>query len=196
MRDTLKQIVNNITPYDNKEMQDQKETFDWLNTNKSIYRCKKPDIPNKHLVSYFVLYDDKLNNLLLVDHINAQLWLPTGGHVDINEDPKQTVIRECYEELGIKAKFWIEEPLFLTSAVTVGLTAGHTDISFWYVLKGNASMKLDYDRNEFHGIRWFNVNDIPYERTEPSMKRFIGKLLNKCKTLHTFKNLSLENANI
>ena len=43
MRDTLKQIVNNITSYDNKEVQDKKETFDWLNTNQSIYRIKKPD---------------------------------------------------------------------------------------------------------------------------------------------------------
>ncbi len=88
-----------------------------------------------NILCHICLYDRCLNKILLVDHINAQLWLPTGGHVDVEEDPKDAAKRECYEELGIKAEFWLESPLFLTSAVTVGLTAGHTDVTLWYLLK-------------------------------------------------------------
>jgi 8-oxo-dGTP pyrophosphatase MutT (NUDIX family) len=39
--------------------------------------------------------------VLLVDHKNARLWLPTGGHVEEGEDPRATVVRELKEELGL-----------------------------------------------------------------------------------------------
>ena len=43
-----------------------------------------------------------------------------------------TVIRECMEELYITAEFWHKEPIFITQTITVGKTAGHTDVSLWY----------------------------------------------------------------
>jgi 8-oxo-dGTP pyrophosphatase MutT (NUDIX family) len=63
----------------------------------------KPDTPPKHLVSYFVLYDESTHKLMLVDHIKAKTWLPAGGHVKLDEDPRITVTREADEELGIVA---------------------------------------------------------------------------------------------
>ena len=42
----------------------------------------KPDVPPKHLVSYFALVDERRGKLLLVDHKLAGLWLPSGGHVE------------------------------------------------------------------------------------------------------------------
>ncbi|WP_198139660.1 NUDIX domain-containing protein [Candidatus Orientia mediorientalis] len=45
--------------------------------------------------------------MLLVDHKKALLWLPSGGHVEIAEDPKTTIERECLEELNVTADFWL-----------------------------------------------------------------------------------------
>ena len=42
--------------------------------------------------------------MLLVDHRNAKLWLPTGGHVERDEHPWRTVEREAAEEPGIEAR--------------------------------------------------------------------------------------------
>jgi 8-oxo-dGTP pyrophosphatase MutT (NUDIX family) len=39
--------------------------------------------------------------ILLVDHVNAGLWLPPGGHVEVDEDPGLTARREIQEELGL-----------------------------------------------------------------------------------------------
>ncbi len=36
------------------------------------------------------------------------MWLPTGGYIEIEEHPKDAVIIECFEELGIKSGFWRE----------------------------------------------------------------------------------------
>ena len=68
---------------------------------------------------------------LLVDHINAEKWLHTGGHVEPGEHPRDTVIREAHEELNIQAVFIHDQPICITSVQTVGKTAGHIDISMW-----------------------------------------------------------------
>lgn len=173
----VQNIICGITSFDDQEKSHIQDSLAWINSGAQIFRIAKPDVPNKHLVSYFVLFDEKESKVLLVDHKKAQLWLPAGGHVEIDEDPKETARRECFEELHIVADFWRPEPLFLTSTVTVGLTAGHTDVSLWYVLLGNSKIDYTFDADEFNSIRWFHLDEIPYEKSDPHMRRFIGKLM-------------------
>ncbi|MBK2126246.1 NUDIX hydrolase, partial [Fangia hongkongensis] len=151
------------------------DTISWVESGEQIFRIRKPNHPNKHLVSYFVVFDETCKKVLLVDHRNAELWLPSGGHVELNEDPADTVKRECQEELKTEAIFWHETPIFITQTLTVGKTAGHIDVSLWYVIKGSIKIDYQYDRDEFLDIQWFDLNNIPYERTDPHMKRFINK---------------------
>lgn len=173
---TIYNLVAKIRPLDAIEQSHVADTLSWIESGVPIFRMQKPDIPNKHLVSYFVLFDEVASKILLVDHKKAELWLPTGGHVEINENPMDAVRRECFEELQIQADFWCEEPIFITSTVTVGLTAGHTDVSLWYVLRGNHQHKYAFDTDEFNGIKWFDFNEIPYDKSDPHMHRFIQKL--------------------
>lgn len=174
MRQTIYKEVQTITPLDDLETQHQTEVLNWIDSGAELCRIEKPATPPKHLVSYFVLVDG--DYILLVNHKKAQLWLPTGGHVEPLEHPRTTVIREAEEELGIVAEFIIDAPLMLTSTQTVGTTAGHTDVSLWYVLKGNTSENLVFDQNEFETIHWFHHADIPYAKSDPHMKRFVEKL--------------------
>ncbi len=176
IRQDIKTLVEGIYPADSIESEHVQETVAWIDSGEEIFRIKKPDIPNKHLVSYFCLYDVKREKILLVDHIKAQLWLPSGGHVDINEHPFETAKRECLEELSVEAEFLFENPIFLTSTVTGGLTAGHTDVSLWYLLNGDSAKPLDFDKNEFKTIKWFSLDNIPFDKSDPHMKRFITKL--------------------
>ena len=172
----IQSVVSSIRPFDDKEAEHLSFTQKWIGSGAEIFRITKPDIPDTHLVSYFVLVDQGQNKLLLVDHKKSGLWLPPGGHVELNEHPKGAVEREILEELGIQADFLSHDPVFLTVTKTVGQTAGHTDVSFWYVLRGNASDSLKYDCEEFHQIQWFSPSEIPYTRTDPHMKRLMGKL--------------------
>jgi 8-oxo-dGTP diphosphatase len=115
-----------------------------------------------------------------MDHINAGLWLPSGGHVEINEHPKNTVQREIMEELNLSADFISEIPFFITQTVTVNIGAGHTDVSLWYLLNGNSEEEISYDKNEFNGYKWFDYNEIlktDISKLDPHMHRFIKKLL-------------------
>ena len=174
MREQLLIEVESIKALDKVEEITKIQTINWIKSGVELCRQKKPDVPNKHLVAYFVLVDG--DYLLLVDHINAQLWLPTGGHVEPNEHPRCTAMREASEELSIDGEFLQETPLFITSTLTVGKTAGHTDVSFWYALKGKRDMKLIFDQSEFKRVKWFHKDDVPLDRTDPELGRFLKKL--------------------
>jgi uncharacterized protein YpbB len=69
-----------------------------------------------------------------------------------------------------------DAPLMITCAETVGVTAGHTDVSLWYVLKGNRAASLLFDASEFNAAKWFPFTDVPLERSDPHMNRFLRKL--------------------
>ena len=174
MRDKIRTEIESISPLDNLEAKTQADVLAWIDSGVELCRLEKPAIPNKHLISYFAVVDG--DYLLLVDHINAQLWLPTGGHVEPGEHPRTTVLREVQEELSLQGKFLFEHPLLITSTVTVGKTAGHTDVSIWYALKGDRGKAIEYDRSEFNSVRWFHKEAIPLHRTDPEMARFLAKL--------------------
>jgi 8-oxo-dGTP pyrophosphatase MutT (NUDIX family) len=176
IREYIHHLISAIIPYDDVEQEHINDTRLWIESGAPIFRVQKPDPPNKHLVSYFVLFDEVNEKILLVDHKKALLWLPSGGHVEIDEDPKTTVERECLEELQCTADFWSPHPLFLTSTLTVGLTAGHTDVSLWYVLKGDSNKAYEFDKCEFNDVRWFRLDEIPHDKSDPHMRRFIEKL--------------------
>jgi 8-oxo-dGTP pyrophosphatase MutT (NUDIX family) len=175
IRKHIHTLIRAIIPYDDVEQEHINDTCLWIESGEPIFRVQKPDVPNKHLVSYFVLFDDVHQKILLVDHKKALLWLPSGGHVEIDEDPKTTVERECLEELGVRADFWVPDPFFITSTLTVGLTAGHTDVSLWYVLKGDSHATYQFDEEEFNDIRWFHLDEVPHSKSDPHMERFIQK---------------------
>jgi 8-oxo-dGTP pyrophosphatase MutT (NUDIX family) len=174
MRESIKNLVSALVPLDEIELQHLSEAMTWLASNKEIFRIQKPAFPNPHLVCYFLLIDLEKKKVLLVNHKKANLWLPSGGHVEINEHPKETVLREAKEELQIEANFLSDLPLFLTSTETVGDDI-HTDITLWYVLKGSISDSILFDREEFHDVRWFDMNEIPLQ-TDPHLQRFLNKL--------------------
>lgn len=176
LRSQIFQLVSTIPPTDDLEAHEKEFVLQWINSGVEIFRIQKPDTPPIHLVSYFVVVSPNHDQVLLVDHKRAGLWLPAGGHVEPGEHPKETVIREVREELGIEADFIFNDPIFVTVGKTVNDEGTHTDISLWYVLKADPEQSLHYDTREFHGIRWFTLDTVPIERIEPHMRRFITKL--------------------
>lgn len=59
---------------------------------------------DKHFtVSIFIVHKDKV---LLHLHKKAKKILPLGGHIELNESPEETCIREAYEESGLNIKIY------------------------------------------------------------------------------------------
>lgn len=174
MRAHIRQDVCSIVPLDDLEQQQIADTLAWIDSGAQLCRLAKPATPPRHLVSYFVVHDG--SHVLLADHRNAQLWLPTGGHVDAGEHPRAMVERELREELGVGLPHPVGPPLMVTVTTTVGLTAGHTDVSLWYQIVTARSQQLVFDAGEFVAVRWFPFDAIPLGRCDPNLERFLAKL--------------------
>lgn len=174
VRGAIRAEVSGIEPFDALERNHLADALAWIDSGAELCRIHKPATPPKHLVSYFVLVDG--DHLLLVDHKKAQLWLPTGGHVEPGEHPRVTVGRELAEELGLELTERVGEPLMLTISETVGITAGHTDVSLWYVLNGDRHAAHNFDTEEFYSVQWLHFDEAPTSRSDPHLSRFLAKL--------------------
>jgi len=174
LRAAIRSEVESIDPLDALELQHRSEVLAWVDSGAPLFRTARPATPPQHLVSYFAVVDEE--NILLVDHKNAQLWLPPGGHVEEGEHPRATVAREIREELGFAPDHEIAAPLMLTCTRTVGLSSGHNDVSLWYVVNVGKTQGMTYDNQEFNGIRWFELSEVPLQRSDPHLERFIRKL--------------------
>jgi 8-oxo-dGTP pyrophosphatase MutT (NUDIX family) len=178
-REELQKLVNAITPHDERETSDKQNVLDWMATDAPLYRIQKPDVPPKHLVSYFAIIDPAAKKMLLQDHLLAKLWVPAGGHVDPDEDPAETARRECVEELGFAAPFYGQpEPRFVTVTKTNG-QGEHTDVSLWYVLQASEDTPLTIEPGKFADVRWWDIQEIldsPVTLFDPELHRFIRKL--------------------
>jgi len=86
--------------------------------------------------------------------------------------------RELAEELALAADFLLPEPLFLTVTETVGATAGHTDVSLWYVCAATPRSCRATTKASFCGVAWFPLAELPLERADPHLARFAEKLRN------------------
>ncbi|MFF9145867.1 NUDIX domain-containing protein [Streptomyces sp. NPDC014861] len=181
-RARLSDLIAAIDPWDDLERAHLRTTEEWIAGGAPLYRVRKPDVPPMHLVCYFVVRDEECGRLLLVAHRKAGLWLPAGGHVEPDEDPWDTVVRECREELDIQASaspITGRRPLFLTVTRTRGEEGAHTDVSLWYVLDATADAVTTYDEGEFTAIRWLTEEQVlaePGELLDPHMHRFTRKL--------------------
>lgn len=174
IRTAIRAEIASIEPFDAIERAHRADALAWIDSGVDLCRTQKPATPPKHLVSYFVVVDH--DHLLLVDHKNAQLWLPSGGHVEPGEHPRATVVRELREELGLDLCDVANAPLMLTISDTVGLTSGHTDVSLWYVIDADRSVALEFDAGEFHSVQWFHFSEAPLSRSDPHLGRFLEKL--------------------
>ena len=172
LRAAIRSEIADIRPFDAVEAQAIAEALTWIDSGAELCRQAKPATPPRHLVAYFLVTDDA--HILLCDHRKSGLWLPTGGHVEPGEHPRDTARRECIEELGIEADFRAPEPQFITASPTVG-PSPHIDVSLWYILRGDRQATLAFDREEFHGIKWFHPSDAPQTRVEPALSRLLAK---------------------
>ncbi len=113
--------------------------------------------------------------MLLHWHRKNQLWLPFGGHIELNEDPVQCVLREVEEESGIVTAVYgsspprgFSEPREIAPPVTIlieQVTDGaerHEHIDLIYFCRPLAAPPATFDDPTF---TWFNAVEL--EANEP-----------------------------
>ena len=93
------------------------------------------------------------NQLLLVRKKNTQFFMQVGGKLEVNELPEQTMLREIYEEIGVKATIQQFIGRFETQAAN---EADHQLVSYVYQVDLNQVPKIDAEIAE---MKWINLDD-------------------------------------
>ena len=124
-----------------------------------------------HRAVYAFLIDNNFNILLQKRSKNKKLWpnkwdVTVGGHVDEGEIGRQTIIRECREELGIDVKE--NEIKYLVSSTSVYEKNNYLNKHYdecYLILKDVDITKLKLQKEEVSDVQYFSKDEL-LERIE------------------------------
>jgi len=126
--------------------------------------------------------------ILLINHKKVGSWLPPGGHVDLNEEPMETLWREMEEEIGL-TKDQLKLIELYGDHTYNPPTAGfyslplpydfyvvnyhendptHKHIDMMYLLEATTDQVVMAER-EAHDIGWFDASQLDKMLTEGKM---------------------------
>src|SRR3989338_3992126 len=147
----------------------------------AISRYKKQDMPHIHekidyTAEVFVVYS---NTVLLRKHDKYKIWLSVGGHIELDEDPNQTAIREVKEEVGLdvvladglrpftKETSGYKElipPMFLNRN---RISEKHEHVVLVYFAKSKTDkLILPITKEVSEGCKWFTIDELKNPKFE------------------------------
>ncbi|MFZ2682086.1 MAG: NUDIX domain-containing protein [Patescibacteria group bacterium] len=138
-------------------------------------------------VNAVIVCDDKV---LLVDHKKLHTWMPVGGHIELDEDPDQALLREVREECGLeievvadKAQVEGSDVKFLYRPQFVDIhqvNEAHRHVGFVYFCKSK-TQAVTLAADEHNAIRWFTLAELadPQFAILPSIRHYAEQALLK-----------------
>lgn len=140
-----------------------------------------------HFTTTGVVMNANWDKTLLIFHKKLQKWLPAGGHVDAGELPHDAVVREVFEETGVKATLLDACPdLALNRVTEIQIPTPicvlheliparkdkpeHMHYDFIYLLVAE-NEDLNPQFEEVCQAGWFDINEIePLDSTDGTRK--------------------------
>ena len=123
------------------------------------------------------------DRILLIYHKKMNMWLPPGGHIELNEDPEEALIREIEEETGlVEGQFDIlgnnpnlideftkclPQPAFM-DIHQINETHRHIGL-MWFVKCHTNKVRLEVGAHD--NITWFNKDEL--RTLNPPLRRAI-----------------------
>ena len=143
-----------------------------------------------HFTATGIVFNSEMK-ILMIHHNKLQVWLPPGGHIDENELPDNAVLREIYEETGVKAQIISQNQNLdltekqycreLATPFTILLediegNGTHNHIDMIYLCKA-LNEDLKPQKSEIHGIGWFTYNEIKQLNTFDNVIKTVSKAI-------------------
>ncbi|WP_250032375.1 NUDIX hydrolase [Paractinoplanes maris] len=149
----------------------------------------------RHFTASAIVVQEDLKRVLLVHHNKIGKWLYPGGHVEPNQTPAETAIREVEEETGIRTRVLADtrshhpsvtrHPMpFAIIEVTADDRDGlglHHHIDFVYVLRA-VSTDIRIELDEVGLARWVPIDEISRLDTPPDLPVLIENAIRWAET--------------
>jgi len=127
---------------------------DGTKTNKTVLRGSDDDsFGKKEHFAVSVIFIENNNGEFLIQKLPNGKYSSTGGHVLKDEEPIDSIVREVYEEIGIK--------LNKKEIEYVGFKVMKKPIRFLYYIKKNVNInKVVVDKNEVSSVEYMTRDKI------------------------------------
>ncbi len=118
-------------------------------------------------VGTYIFHEEKV---LLILHKKLKLWLPVGGHIELDETPDDAVHREVNEEVNLEIAL-ISTPTFemignvithlaIPFYVNVHNVGDHNHVGFFYVSAATDPYNLSINKDEILDAAWFTKEEV------------------------------------
>lgn len=119
--------------------------------------------------SAYVVYKNKV---LLRMHEKYDIWLPPGGHIELDEDPEQAALREVKEETGLEVVLWegnkkfsiekerVRELIPPVSLHRHATSPTHEHINLAYFATSTTDELAPAPEESQEGLRWCTKEDL------------------------------------
>jgi len=140
------------------------------------------------VISVYVIFGDKV---LLVHHPRYDMWVPMGGHIELDEDPEQAIFREMKEETGLEVEILSDKPTISSPGTKFIFTPNfvdvheanppHKHISFTYFARASSNKHVLSD--EHLDINWLSETDLekPEYNLSEAVKFYSREAIKKAK---------------
>jgi 8-oxo-dGTP diphosphatase len=141
-------------------------------------------------VEAFIVHDNKV---LLRKHDKYKIWLSVGGHVELDEDPNQAMLREVREEVGLEVELFdsrVKEnsdgdfielipPVALARhAASIGANPDHVHVVMvYFAVASSDDVRVDHEGDRSDEWRWFSKEDLEEIDVRPNIKEFALRAL-------------------
>ena len=136
----------------------------------------------------FIVYKDKI---LLRMHDKLKVWMSVGGHIELDEDPVQAVVREAKEEVGLDIKVVgktmpVENEIYNYREIPAPRHLGrhgfqgteHEHVVFvYYALSDTSEIKDSHSHHERTNARWVNMEELAKMDLLPNVRFYAEEAL-------------------
>lgn len=139
------------------------------------------EVVREFLSTVFVV---KYGKVLMTWNKKVNNWIPIGGHIEPNELPCSSAIREAKEESGLDIElispFDKSKTANLVQPVHIHLDHikddhKHINLIYFGIVKGGGCNNIDDEGKE---LRWFSKEELEKEGLLPSVKEWATEALN------------------
>ena len=152
----------------------------------------KNEIEKHFTASALIINKD--GKILLLNHRKLNVWLYPGGHVEWNETPDETVVREVKEETGLNVRIIgdkdnilsdikadvsvLHHPYFILSEKINGNNEHyHIDLIYLCKIKNEEDSEIYYNPKESSDVRFFSFEDLNDINLFPNFRKLLEKIL-------------------
>lgn len=121
----------------------------------------------RHFNTTTYIYDQYNDKFLFILHKKLNKWLSPGGHIELNENPELSALREVKEETGLDVKLLgnrypensdLIRPFGIQLNVITDDEHEHFDLIYLAVPINNIDLVIN--KEELNDIKWFTLEEI------------------------------------